>query len=92
MKILIFFFCQLLFKSFLPIIGLALFKNRSFERELPEMAFELEDDEGEDEGIIEEEVREAEDEHIEPEIPYSSYSAANQPPAPSRSGDISYNY
>lgn len=83
---------QLLFKSFLPIIGLALFKNRSFERDLPEMAFELEDEDiGEDEGA--DDVREAEDEVIEQEqeMPYSSYTG-NQPAAPARAGDSSYNY
>lgn len=84
---------QLLFKSFLPIIGLALFKNRSFEREIPEMAFEFEDEEGEDDGA-DEHVREAEEEVIEEEreIPYSSYSGNHQQAAPVRAVDSSYSY
>lgn len=69
-----------------------MFKNRSFERELPEMAFELEDDEGEEE-LPDENVREVDEEVIEQEheIPYSSYSG-NQQSSPARAGDSSYNY
>lgn len=56
------------------------------------MAFELEDDEGEEE-LPDENVREVDEEVIEQEheIPYSSYSG-NQQAAPARAGDSSYNY